>query len=411
MSGEVHGFVVDRLLRGLERRDLDRGKILEGLSIGDDDLRYPYGWCDWPDVAKIFERSRDALGGAWALEQALGELAETCPTMAVLACPVVSPRALYTAFLPRIGLRFCRCIGHKTVPTPDDERVLVRARLLDGHVPCPAFWVAALGGLRFLPRLIGYEPAQVEADIAPERADYLVTLPRSRTVVDRMSRALAGASRNGWDQDGGAWTAVRDAIEISLGDLGLRARVEDEGRALAACETATELLGRLASFLRQHLCCDYVRLWSKPDPRGDFVLIATSGSWDGRTGAVTTRELVFEGAVVGRIQADLAIPADEGLAACIDTLLAWAAIGLIHCQHPTGHRRAAPKKPDLPEQLGLTRRQREVVELLVRGLTNKEIASGLGCSLKTVEKTVTRILRKVGVRNRASLLRRLAQKP
>lgn len=411
MSGEVHGFVVDRVLRVMERLDAGRVKALDGLTIRPEDVRYPYGWCDWADVAVLLERALDALGGAWALERALGDLVENSPTLAVLACGVDDPRTLYTTFLPRVGFRFLHCVGLASVTTPDEKKILVRARLSDGYQPSPALWVAALGGLRFLPTLIGFEPAQVEADIAPDHADYHVTLPRERTVADRLSRALAGASRSGWDEDGGAWTAVRDAIDINLIDLGLRTQVDEEGRALAACESTAELFERLASFLRQRFCCDYVCLWAKPGAKADFALVATHGSWDERTGAVTTRELVSEGAVVGRIQAGLAIPADAGLAACLDTLLSWAAIGLNHCQHPTGHPRAAPKKPDLPEQLGLTRRQREVMEFLARGLSNKDIANALGCNVKTVETHVARILRAAGVRNRASLLRRLAQEP
>jgi DNA-binding CsgD family transcriptional regulator len=411
MSGEVHGFVVDGLLRGLGRHGLDRAALLAGLAVRSDDVRYPYGWCDWSDVAALLARAQDALGGAWALERAFGALVETDPTMTVLACAVAGPRALYSEFLPRIALRIYRCAGLSILSTPDKDKVLVRARLFRGCEPCTAFWVATLGSLRFLPRLIGYEPAQVEADIAPDRADYLVTLPRARTVVDRMSRALAGASSRGWAQEGEAWTAVRDAIDINLIDLGLRTQVDEEGRALAACETAGELFERIAAFLREHFCCDYLTLWAKPGAKADFALVATRGSWDGRVGAVTTRELVSEGTVVGRIQAGLAIPADEGVAACLDTLLSWVAIGLIHCQHPATTQRVSPKKPDLPEKLGLTRRQREVMELLARGLSNKDIANALDCNVKTVETHVARILRSAGVRNRASLLRRLALEP
>ena len=60
-------------------------------------------------------------------------------------------------------------------------------------------------------------------------------------------------------------------------------------------------------------------------------------------------------------------------------------------------------------QMGLiatsfTRREREVLEQVLRGLTNKEIASHLDITLRTVEFHMTSILRKVQVTSRSQLL-------
>jgi DNA-binding NarL/FixJ family response regulator len=52
--------------------------------------------------------------------------------------------------------------------------------------------------------------------------------------------------------------------------------------------------------------------------------------------------------------------------------------------------------------LGLTARQREVVALIAKGSTDKEIAQALGISTATAEKHVTNVLRKLGVPNRAA---------
>ena len=47
--------------------------------------------------------------------------------------------------------------------------------------------------------------------------------------------------------------------------------------------------------------------------------------------------------------------------------------------------------------------ERSVVELVSRGWTNAEVAEALGLSLKTIEWTLTRVYRKLGVRSRTEL--------
>jgi DNA-binding NarL/FixJ family response regulator len=53
---------------------------------------------------------------------------------------------------------------------------------------------------------------------------------------------------------------------------------------------------------------------------------------------------------------------------------------------------------------GLTKREREVLDHLGRGLSNKEIATALGCAPKTVECHVTSLLRKYNVDSRLRLV-------
>jgi len=54
----------------------------------------------------------------------------------------------------------------------------------------------------------------------------------------------------------------------------------------------------------------------------------------------------------------------------------------------------------IKQQLGLTRREQQLVSLISRGLTNKEIASELGLSEHTVKNHIHRVLQKVGVSDR-----------
>jgi DNA-binding NarL/FixJ family response regulator len=56
-----------------------------------------------------------------------------------------------------------------------------------------------------------------------------------------------------------------------------------------------------------------------------------------------------------------------------------------------------------PPQIKLTPREREVIELLIAGRANREIAATLGVETKTVKSHVGRLLQKFGVPNRVAL--------
>lgn len=57
------------------------------------------------------------------------------------------------------------------------------------------------------------------------------------------------------------------------------------------------------------------------------------------------------------------------------------------------------------QEKGLTRREHEVLNLVVEGLTNREIATRLGIGTRTVETHAGRLLCKLGARNKAELVR------
>jgi len=58
----------------------------------------------------------------------------------------------------------------------------------------------------------------------------------------------------------------------------------------------------------------------------------------------------------------------------------------------------------MAEQFQLTAREREVFELLARGLANKEIASSLGTSERTVKAHLSSVFKKCNVESRSELL-------
>jgi len=68
----------------------------------------------------------------------------------------------------------------------------------------------------------------------------------------------------------------------------------------------------------------------------------------------------------------------------------------------TGAKRGAPERP--PSQR-LTGREREVLQLLAEGKSVPEIATLIGISRKTVDVHKTRLMKKLDIHNRASLVR------
>ncbi len=58
----------------------------------------------------------------------------------------------------------------------------------------------------------------------------------------------------------------------------------------------------------------------------------------------------------------------------------------------------------------LTDAEQRVADLVAEGMPNKAVASALYISVKTVEVTLTRVYRKLGVRSRAELARRYAER-
>lgn len=70
-------------------------------------------------------------------------------------------------------------------------------------------------------------------------------------------------------------------------------------------------------------------------------------------------------------------------------------------------RQATMPSPQLRAKHGLTRREQQLVPLIARGLTNKEIAAQLNLSEQTVKNHVHRILQKVGSEDRLEAVQKL----
>ncbi len=67
-------------------------------------------------------------------------------------------------------------------------------------------------------------------------------------------------------------------------------------------------------------------------------------------------------------------------------------------------RRSPAEEPDEPEEHDLTPREKEVLDMVVQGASNREIGEKLFLSEKTVKQHMTKILRKLGVRSRSQAI-------
>ena len=98
-----------------------------------------------------------------------------------------------------------------------------------------------------------------------------------------------------------------------------------------------------------------------------------------------------------------------------------AVLAYLSAERGAGPARVEPELDGLREAvtrarrgLGLTKREAEVLALLGRGFTNREIAAELVISIKTAEHHVAHILRKLRTSNRreaGAIARRLAAPP
>jgi DNA-binding NarL/FixJ family response regulator len=64
------------------------------------------------------------------------------------------------------------------------------------------------------------------------------------------------------------------------------------------------------------------------------------------------------------------------------------------------NQKTSPASFVIKHNLGLTRREQQLVQMISRGLTNKEIALQLNLSEQTVKNHVHRMLRKLGATDR-----------
>lgn len=193
----------------------------------------------------------------------------------------------------------------------------------------------------------------------------------------RVGRALLVEDDSGW----------RSILAELLGEIGFSARV---------CTSFGEALGRIR---RERYDLAVVDL-----------SLASSTLRDNRDGFRVLREARAEG-VPAVVVSGLATPSDaERLYGEYAVFAVLEKQQFDRASFRAVAREAASAGESLPGEIGaLTRREREVMELVVRGLTNKGIAREMIVSENTVKRYLKTIFVKLGVDSRAAAVAKAVQ--
>jgi DNA-binding CsgD family transcriptional regulator len=172
-------------------------------------------------------------------------------------------------------------------------------------------------------------------------------------------------------------------LSRSLKDLGLM--LEEGLRLLAGCSAGSLWVLQVEGEMQ----C--VHAWGSG---GETVHMLTSG----------TR-------IIGRAELPPEAALTDSERQIAQEMLAWASIAMDRIQG--GARRSEPREIQAAytDGLALTARQRQVLFLLVQGLSDKEIALAIGTSPKTIGHQVGILLRKGGVTCRTALANQCLTSP
>ncbi|MFI6871343.1 LuxR C-terminal-related transcriptional regulator [Nocardia sp. NPDC050406] len=304
----------------------------------------------------------------------------------------------------------------------------------DPQVRVLAAWVAMLGG------------DERGAAAVVDQLDLAALDPRDRLLAHAV---LVGLARRGGDHTALAlaWQAASPLFDevgadlltlLPIGELWLAGiRLRDEGRVTALVDAARQLLRGLGDPPAWANAFHWYAIQAaiaheSPDEllphahrlkaaaqAGDPQAAALADA--GRTWVLVLRGQVRQQPVEAAVRRlaglgliwDAARLASEAALAAEDSATATALLKLARTvrvqsrpsEHPVRPRPAtpAPRPEPLPDAV-LSEREREVAELVLLGLTYREIGARLYISAKTVEHHVARIRRRIGAGSRSELL-------
>jgi DNA-binding CsgD family transcriptional regulator len=411
-KGEVLNICIADTLDHAERRGISRAMLVEGLALASADLRRRKSRSSWDDFATMITRLEIAVGGPAEFEAFMVDEIVALPAFRVLGSLVLSPKRIYAIFWEHTARQLFGHVGLSGREMADGRLEFVY-EIPPNYQGCIALGNGTRGTMRALPTLLGLPEALVESDLSPRHGVFRITVPPSHTLVARAARTLdaplATLLRLGSGSSNVTGTSLIDTFDLFFDESTIVENAREDGQWLVRQSGLQAVWRELALLMKKRCFCERLALWVQQDGQGGPVHVGSTEAPP--HGTTCSRPLTVGGRLVGRIDADLiSSGVAEGTVPYFEALVPWLAVGVDRCLQ-TGANTVATdlelRVERAKKYLKLTPREGQVLDLVVGGCVNKEIAAALGVSVKTVEFMMTRTLRKAGVDNRARLMTRV----
>jgi DNA-binding CsgD family transcriptional regulator len=404
---EVANTCLVNLLDLAGRHGIARGTLLDGLALDGFDARAPFGRMAWDEYAVVFDRLEVALGGPAAMEAFAHEVLHSSRAFRAIAAQLLDLESLTRFGVERLGPALFNHIGTR-VDTSPDRTLRVEFALPRGFRGSVAWMRASAASIEAYATLLGIRGVRMTADIHSHGAVVRCALPPSRTLQARAADALKArldALVFGGTDDASAPTPLTHDLPDDVTAIALAETANEAGQRLAGLCDLDALARALDAHLRERFVASSVRLLVRRSPDAPLEP-ALAGAIDGapEPRGTLVRPLYVVGRDVGRLEVDLD-PASKPRE--LDLLLPFVALGVERCLAAAaagGESARREPKAGAADPWSLTGRERAVLDLVLRGLANKEVAATLGCGVKNVESALSRLFRKVGVGNRTALV-------
>ena len=392
MPQEVGSPILLALLIPCRRRGLPVDAFFQGLKVRPADLDDPDSRLDWDEFTIIVDRVHACAGGDEALQSLM--LDAPGSMFAPGQCQALFPDFL--TFLQMVGSLMAT---HLQIGLQLSTRVLENGRLLcEHHIPFScrpsrAFAVGLAGFFRGIPRVFGLPDAAVEFTCDDWNGRYLLTLPQpcGPGAADDLPVEVNGREYR---------SLIEKTSTSVLDHLKQAPWLATVSQKLLEAASMGELAACLQEGLRLNSGCAAGRLWSTR-AGGGLDCVHAWGNWPGPW----QEHLLMVGTrAVGRLELDPPAALSPAQQRGLSELIHLASIVLDRLLEGST-RDDREGGASFLEHPGLTGRQKQVLSLLVRGLSDKEIAHELGTSPKTVGHQVQVLLRRSGAANRTALTR------
>jgi DNA-binding CsgD family transcriptional regulator len=360
---------------------------LAGLPLRPHDVQLRW---DYAAVTTFLERALEGIGEERAFVEAFRRVEAVAPDLVAVVPALVSLPAIARFVWSKVMPANLTCL-ESTFTNESDETYTIRYELQAHYPPSRALMLALEGLHRGLPRIAWHQEAVVERAGTPAAFRLRVRLPQS--TLGGMPPPLTPAERHRASRYLGAM--LSDRTHLRRDSLRLGRALQRVGAAAYESTDSATFAAVVVRALVDDLECSFVAL-STGLPDEAATLLASHGE---RPSAVVLApllgEVAGERATIGRIE----FAAEHGL----ETFAPLFSLAAIALSRRVDHETSPSRAGQFPADWRLTKRQRDVAELVAEGASNPVIAQRLGCGVGTIEEHLTAIYAKASVDGRQPL--------